>query len=232
MWGVFRGKYAYYMCKDGKDLVATHRETKCANRSVRQMYLDEVVWEKIIELLENPELIIEQYKRQQDIILSGGNQKQCKKLEQQIQQFEKQIQRLIDAYQKEVITLDDLNTRKGSVEQKISQIQEQIKNLKAAEKSEMDYRKIFDNIETFCNAVNRGIKNASFEDRRKIIELLVEEVIVKNGEVEITHILPFEKKSDLQLNGFIRAIRVLFHDFSLDDDESKILSFLTSHPQP
>jgi len=208
MWGVFRKKYGYYMCKDGKDLVATHRETRCTSRSVRQMYLDEVVWEKIMELLENPDLIIEQYKRQQDIILSGGNQKQCQKLEQQIQQFEKQIQRLIDAYQKEVITLDDLNSRKGSVEQKISQIQEQIKNLKAAEKSELDYRKIFDNIETFCNAVKRGINNASFEDRRKIIELLVEEVIVTNGKVEIIHILPFDKKSELQLNGLIRAIRV------------------------
>jgi len=123
---------------------------------------------------------------------------------------------LIDAYQKEVITLDDLNVRKGSVEQKISQIQEQIKNLKAAEKSEMDHRKIFDNIATFCNAIKRGINNASFEDRRKIIELLVEEVIVTNGEVEIIHILPFDKKGELQLNGIIRAICVLSYDFSLN----------------
>ncbi|MCX9012273.1 MAG: recombinase zinc beta ribbon domain-containing protein [Candidatus Methanoperedens sp.] len=200
MWGVFRGKYAYYMCKEGRNLVGTHRETKCTSRSVRQELLDEVVWQKIIELLEDPKLIIEQYKRQKDIALSGGTQKQCQKLEQRIQLFDKQIQRLIDAYQMEIITLKELGTRKNSLQQKILQLQDQIKNIKANEKKEIDSKKIFDNIEAFCDAVKQGIENASFEDKRRIIELLVEEVIVTNGKVEIIHIIPFEKKGNLQLH--------------------------------
>ncbi len=65
----------------------------------------------------------------------------------------------------------------------------------------MDCKKIFDNIDAFCNAVKQGIENASFEDRRKIIELLVEEVIVTNGKVEIVHIIPLEKNANLQLHG-------------------------------
>ncbi len=92
------------------------------------------------------------------------------------------------------------------MEQKISQLQEQIRNLKTAEKNEMDYKKIFDNIRTFCEAVKRGIENASFEDKRKIIELLVEEIIVTNGKVEIIHIIPIEKKGNLQLHGSFGAI--------------------------
>jgi site-specific DNA recombinase len=168
---------------------------------VRQEHLDEVVWQKITKLLENPDLIIEQYKRQKDITLSSGTQKQCQKLEQQIQQYDKQIQRLIDAYQMEIITLEDLNIRKSSLEQKISQQKEHIRNIKAAQKKEIDYKKIFENIEAFCDAVKQGIENASFEDRRKIIELLVEEVIVINRRVEIIHIIPLEKKTNLQLHG-------------------------------
>ena len=201
MCGVFEGKYAYYRCKKGRELLETHRETKCTSRSVRQERLDDVVWQKITELLKNPELIIEQYKRQKDITMSSGTQKKCQKLEQQIQHYDKQIQRLIDAYQMEIITLEDLNIRKSSLEQKISQQKEYIRNIKAAEKKEIDYRKIFENIEAFCYAVKQGIENASFEDRRKIIELLVEEVIVTNGRVEIIHIIPLEKKANLQLHG-------------------------------
>ena len=201
MSGLFKGKYAYYKCRKGRDLVETHRETKCKSRAVRQKLLDEVVWQKITELLENPELIIEQYKRQKDIALSCGIQKQCQKLEQQTQLYDKQIQRLIDAYQMEIITLKELETRKGSIEQKILQLQEQIRDIKAAEKKEIDYRKIFDNIEAFCSAVKQGIENASFEDKRKIIELLIEEVVVTNGKVEIVHIIPLEKKGNLQLHG-------------------------------
>jgi hypothetical protein len=49
--------------------------------------------------------------------------------------------------------------------------------------------------------VKRGIENASFEDKRKITELLVEEIIVINGKVEIIHIIPIEKKGNLQLHG-------------------------------
>ncbi len=200
MCGVFERKYAYYRCKRGRDLLETHRETKCTSRSVRQEHLDEVVWQKITELLEKPELIIEQYKRQKDITLSSGSQKQCQKLEQQIRQHDKQIQRLIDAYQMEIITLEDLNIRKSSLEQKISQLQGQIRNIKAAQKKEIDHKKIFENIEAFCTAIKQGIENASFEDRRKIIELLVEEVIVTNRRVEIIHIIPLEKKANLQLH--------------------------------
>jgi site-specific DNA recombinase len=201
MTGIFNGKYAYYKCRKGRDLVETHRETKCASRAVRQELLDKLVWQKITELLENPELIIEQYKRQKDIALAGGIQKQCQKLEQQIQSYDKQIQRLIDAYQTEIITLKDLENRKSSIEQKASQVQEQIRNIKAVEKKEIDFKKIFDNIEAFCNAIKQGIANANFEDRRKIIELLVEEIIVTNGKVEIAHIIPLEKKGNLQLHG-------------------------------
>ncbi len=201
MCGYFQGRYTYYVCKKGRDLIQTHRETKCTSRYVRQERLDELVWQKITELLENPELIIEQYRRQKDIVLIGGTQKQCQKLEQQIQTYNKQIQRLIDAYQTEIITLKELETRKSSIEQRISQLQEQIRNIKAAEKKEIDYKKIFNNIDAFCGAVKQGIENASFEDRRKIIELLVEEVIVTNGKVEIVHIIPLEKNANLQLHG-------------------------------
>src|SRR5262249_14783763 len=35
----------------------TGSQTLCSNRAVRQDYLDEMVWNQVIQLLENPELI-------------------------------------------------------------------------------------------------------------------------------------------------------------------------------
>lgn len=200
MCGVGKEKYVYYTCRKGRDLVETHRDTKCKSRSVRQDHLDAVVWKRLTHLLNKPELIIEQYKRQEDIIFSSSTQKQCQKMEQQIKRYEKQIQRLIDAYQMEIITLKDLDNRRNTLERKISQVQEQIKNIKAAEKKEINYKKIFNNIETFCNTVRKGLENASFDDKRRIVELLVEEVVVTNGRVEIHHVIPsLNKKGNLQL---------------------------------
>jgi len=206
MFGVYKGKYAYYTCMQGRNLIQTHREKSCTSKSVRQDRLDEIVWQKITELMGKPELIIEQYKRQKDFTITSGTQKQCQKLEQHIQHSDKQIQRLIDAYQTEILTLKELENRKSGLEQKISQLQEQIRNIKTVEKNELDYKKIFDNIETFCKAVKSGIENASFEDKRKIVELLIEEIIVTNGKVEIFHIIPIEKKGNLQLHGSFGVI--------------------------
>ena len=199
MCGVGKGKYVYYTCRKGRDLVETHRETKCTSRSVRQDRLDAVVWEKLIQFLNNPELIIEQYKRQEDLVFSCGTQKQCQKLEQQIKRYEKQSQRLIDAYQMEIITLKDLDNRRNVIERKILQVQEQMKKIKAAERKEINYEKIFNNIETFCDTVRKGLEHASFEEKRRLVELLVEEVVVTNGKVEIHHIIPLAKNGNLQL---------------------------------
>jgi site-specific DNA recombinase len=200
MCGVFEGKYGYYTCRKGRDLVETHREKKCTSRSVRLEYLDKVVWAKITDLLEKPEMMIDQYKRQKDVLPFQGTQKQCQKLEQQIKRNEKQIQRLIDAYQMEIITIKDLDGRKNNLERKISQAQEQIRDIQTAEKEEINYKKIFESIETFCNVIKQGIEHASFNDKRRIVELLIEEIVVTNGKVEIHHIIPFGKNANLQLD--------------------------------
>ncbi|MBE9593877.1 MAG: hypothetical protein IMF19_10425 [Proteobacteria bacterium] len=114
---------------------------------------------------------------------------------------------------------------------KISQLQEQIRNIKAAEKKEIDYKKIFDNIEAFCEAVKRGIENASFEEKRRIFELLVDEVIVTNGKVEINHIIPLEKKGNLQLHGRDLLQRreelLVFKQIAQQKDIESINSFVT-----
>jgi hypothetical protein len=114
---------------------------------------------------------------------------------------------------------------------KISQLQEQIRNIKAAEKKEIDYKKIFDNIGAFCEAVKRGIENASFEEKRRIFELLVDEVIVTNGKVEINHIIPLEKKGNLQLHGRDLLQRreelLVFKQIAQQKDIESINSFVT-----
>lgn len=93
-----------------------------------------------------------------------------------------------------------MTDRKTNLERKVSQLQEQIRSIKAAEKKDIDYKKIFDNIETFCDTIRQGIKNTSFEDKRRVVELLVEEVVVTNEKVEIHHIIPLAKKGNLQLD--------------------------------
>lgn len=51
-------------------------------------------------------------------------------------------------------------------------------------------------IEAFCERVPRGLVEATFEQRRLLVELLIDRVIVTNEEVEIRYVIPTSPGSE------------------------------------
>jgi site-specific DNA recombinase len=45
-------------------------------------------------------------------------------------------------------------------------------------------------IEAFCQTVRAGLATASFAQRRLLVELLIDRVVVTNDKVEIRYVLP------------------------------------------
>jgi site-specific DNA recombinase len=51
-------------------------------------------------------------------------------------------------------------------------------------------------VEDFCERVRSGLTGATFEQRRKLVELLVDRVIVTDEEVEIRYVIPTDPGSE------------------------------------
>src|SRR5260370_1255784 len=51
-------------------------------------------------------------------------------------------------------------------------------------------RHVADGIEAFCRATRAGLATATFEQRRQLAELLIDRVIVTDGQVDIRYVLP------------------------------------------
>lgn len=51
-------------------------------------------------------------------------------------------------------------------------------------------------VEEFCQRVQDGLANATFEQKRQLVELLIDRVIVTNGDVEIRYIIPTSPSSE------------------------------------
>jgi site-specific DNA recombinase len=49
---------------------------------------------------------------------------------------------------------------------------------------------VADGIEAFCQTVRAGLATATFAQRRLLVELLIDRVVVTNDEVEIRYVLP------------------------------------------
>jgi site-specific DNA recombinase len=191
------GKYVYYRC-NGK-IPARAGQKICPSRMVRSERLDRVVWEAVVKLLKQPEVIKEYFQKLQSAeLINTPLSERIKRLEGLIQRSEAQISRLIDAYAAEVIELEELAHRRERIEERISQLQKEVAELKEEQRQRIKERDVLVSLREFKRAVGEGLENLPFEQRQKLVRMLVEEVEVKGEDVEIKHIIPIKPFVDLR----------------------------------
>ena len=66
----------------------------------------------------------------------------------------------------------------------------QKRQLESSANERIELAKIADSIEQFCKQAKEGLSNATFEQKRALVELLIDQVVVTNEEVEIRYVIP------------------------------------------
>ena len=104
-------KISYYRCL-GSDSWRPLNGPVCDSRPVRQDLLDDVVWAEVVRLLEDPALIGAEIDRRLEAArTSDPNQQRETELRHRLIRVRKRIGRLVNAYQEELITIDELRDR-------------------------------------------------------------------------------------------------------------------------
>ena len=79
---------------------------------MRRDFLDEIIWREVVRLLEDPALIGAETERRLDAArASDPNQKRETDLRHRLIRVRKSIDRLVNAYQEELISIDELRNR-------------------------------------------------------------------------------------------------------------------------
>ena len=101
----------YYRCL-GSDGWRHLTGPKCDSKPVRQDLIDEVVWREVANLLEDPHLIQEELDRRLAAARNVGPTKRREDaLQRELERAQGSIERLLTAYQEELLSLDDLRRR-------------------------------------------------------------------------------------------------------------------------
>src|ERR1700680_2899691 len=104
-------KIHYYKCI-GSDGWRKLAGPVCNNRMVRQDLLDQIVWTEVIRLLEDPTLIQQELDRRLAAARSCDPSKQREQsLQRELTRVGKGIERLVNAYQEELLSLEQLRER-------------------------------------------------------------------------------------------------------------------------
>ncbi len=101
----------YYRCL-GSDGWRHLNGPLCDNRPVRQDLLDHIVWNEILKLLEDPNMIQSEIERRLAIARdSNPNKRRQESLERDLTRTHKSMERLVTAYQESLISLEELRGR-------------------------------------------------------------------------------------------------------------------------
>lgn len=164
-----RGKHQYYVCNGKRQTVAV-----CNMPSVRGDWLDALVWEWAKMIIESPKnLRVGLDEVQQE--LQQENQALFERItiiEEQITNYQSQLDRLLDLYLDGSFPKEVLTERKSRLEEMLVALETEHTDLMAHVRHVTMTDDQLSFIEEFCATIRTGLNLADFYAKRKIIELL------------------------------------------------------------
>jgi site-specific DNA recombinase len=185
------GRYAYYRCR-GMDVLANRgRREPCHARQIPTARIDELVWKDVCQVLSEPAVLQDAVERFRDGWLSGSERDaQRRDLRRRRAQIQRRIERLVDAYQAEALTLDELQTRRSQLETRLAEVIRDDQVLEAETIQRDHLQNVGARVEDFRAAIADGLEQASFAQRRALVELLIDRLVVDGEDVEIRYVIP------------------------------------------
>ena len=168
----------------------------CPTRhNVSVKVLDELVWQDLCDVIRQPEHITQALQRAQSgQWLSQSVQARQKTLQQTLAQLSRQEERLLEAYLGEVIELAEFEHKRADISQKKKALETQQHQLEAQAHKQIEVAQIATSIHTFCQQIEKGLNQATFDQKRQLVELLIDRVIVTDDQVEIRYVIPIDEE--------------------------------------
>lgn len=183
-----RGMLSYYKCH-GKD---ADNERVCPQNQAKVAELDAAVWNHVTQLLNDPATLLNQfeaYARRAEVAQAGECAEE-QRLSAQLQRLDREVQRLMDAYQTEAIDLTELQQRQRQIGARREVFQTQYDQHVQLRSQRQTARQVLRDVTDFCARIRTGLDQASFADKRRILELLIDRIIVGEDTLEIRHVIP------------------------------------------
>ena len=188
-------KIYYYRCL-GSDNYRHENGAICNSKPIRQDYLDGMVWDQVIKLFENPELIRPEIQRRIKTVRDSNPVKQKKdQLKKETSRIRKAIDKLLDAYQEDLIQLDELRRRMPELRKRLKTINEELNYIESDLIDHGSMLKIADNMESFLGKLRGAADTMSIVERQKILRLVVKEILVDDENIRVKHSIPLPRSN-------------------------------------
>jgi site-specific DNA recombinase len=182
----------YYRCI-GSDSYRHVGGRVCRSRPIRADELDELVWAEVRRLLEDPTLVrAEIDRRLQALRTEHPAARRREGLERDLTRASAAIGRVIEAYQEQLISLDELRARMPALRRREATLRGQLDALDAELHDAETYLKLAVTLEGFLTRLGDGLDRLTMEERQRVLRLVVREVLIggEDDTITVRHSIP------------------------------------------
>ncbi len=183
-------KIQYYRCI-GSDRRRHLAGPRCDTRPVRQDLLDEVVWTEVLRLLEERALIQQELDRRLAAAQAADpTRTRTQAVERDLARVGKTIERLLTAYQEDLVSLDQLRERMPLLRQREQTLRHELNALVEQTRDRAAHLHLAETLSAFLTRLRASAETLDIVERQRIVRLLVKDVLVNDDTIVIRHCIP------------------------------------------
>src|SRR5437016_860644 len=184
-------KIHYYKCI-GSDRWRKLGGPVCDNgQFIRQELLDQIVWAEVIRLLEEPALIQQELDRRLVAArTSDPTRKREQSLQRELTHVGKGIERLLNAYQEGLLSIEQLRERMPLLRQRQQALRAELQGIADQTNDRTAFLRLAESLTAFLARLRSAAETLSVTERQRIVRLLVKDVLVGEDTITIRHSIP------------------------------------------
>jgi site-specific DNA recombinase len=184
-------KIHYYKCI-GSDSWRKLGGPVCNNgRLVRQDLLDQIVWDEVIRLLEDPTLIQQELDRRLEAARSSNpTKKREQNLQRELAHVGKGIERLLSAYQEALMSIEQLRERMPTLRQREQTLRAELQAITDQANDRAAFLRLAETLTAFLARLHEAADTLSINERQRIVRLVVKDVLMGEDTITIRHSIP------------------------------------------
>ena len=159
---------------------------------IRAERLEELVWNEVKTILENPDLILVGINA---LDTQGDDmwKKQISEAERDLQNVQFEENRAIRLYVSGKITEDQLDSQRKLISERLEYVRTKLDGYHAGESAAVEKRALVEHVVEWARKVGDGLENLPDEDRREVLRLLLDRVTIdRDNNVNLTLAIPID----------------------------------------
>ena len=182
--------YSYYTCIRHSKPDRIGDGSRCPAPPMKAEVLDAIVWNDLYDLMSDP-VRVARFAGLDEKAADAQLHQEADRLSREVRDCERQLQRLVDAYQQGAIEVDELLPRQKGVSERKATLVQQLKGVEKTINDAEVRSTIRSHLPSLLHNIQSSLQTADFKTRQEVARLLIERVVVApNLGVEIHYHLP------------------------------------------